>query len=299
MWQDIQIFGFRALWSPYYLLFIVLLAVLYFWLFVRRNDDKKANRRQITLFYTGIALLYVIKGSPIDLLSHIMFTSHMIQMALYYLLFPILMIRGIPAWFWRKVFNIPGLSSVLRLLTKPLISLLVFNGLFSFYHIPVIFDFAKANDVAHTSISLTILLAAFLMWWPIYTPLKEMDTMQPLLKIGYICANGILITPACALIIFATDSLYATYGAGGSWVQALSLCVPGDVLTGLSGLSINGPEMFSPLGIVEDQQLGGIVMKITQEIIFGSILAKIFFPWFRSGADKVDPLPSNHHTGQI
>ncbi|GAE91769.1 CtaG protein [Gracilibacillus boraciitolerans JCM 21714] len=109
--------------------------------------------------------------------------------------------------------------------------------------------------------------------------------MSPLLKIGYIAANGILITPpACALIIFSSEVIYNTYGATGGWIQALALCVPGDVL---SGLSLSGPDMFSPLGIVEDQQLGGIVMKITQEIIYGTVLARIFFPWFRSGTDKL------------
>ncbi|SFM00516.1 putative membrane protein [Gracilibacillus orientalis] len=296
MWQNLQIFGFRALWSPYYVLFILSLAALYYLFFINRKDDKKADIKQISFFYSGLILLYIIKGSPVDLLSHIMFTSHMIQMALYYLLFPILIIKGIPVWVWKKVFDSIVIGPILRLLTKPLIALLLFNGLFSIYHIPVVFDYAKANEFAHASITLTLLVAAFIVWWPIFTPIKKMDTMSPLLKLGYIAANGILITPACALIIFATSSIYTTYSATGGWIQALALCVPGDVL---SGLSLSGPEMFSPLGILEDQQLGGIVMKITQEIIYGVILARIFFPWFRSGADKIDPLPSNQHTEQI
>ncbi|WP_163536693.1 cytochrome c oxidase assembly factor CtaG [Gracilibacillus sp. YIM 98692] len=285
MWQDIQIFGFRALWSPYYMIFILCLGLAYYFLFVHRTDNKKASSQQILYLYGGLLLLYIIKGSPIDLMSHIMFTAHMIQMAIYYLIFPILIIKGIPSWAWEKVFQL----SLLRLLTKPLIALILFNGLFSFYHIPLIFDFAKANEYAHAVITSTILIAAFFMWWPIFTPIKKLETLTPLLKIGYIIANGILITPACALIIFSLDSLYQTYTANGGWIQALALCVPSDVL---SGLALSGPEMFSPLGLTEDQQLGGIVMKITQEIIYGCLLARIFFPWFRSGADKVDPLPS-------
>ncbi|MDX8044902.1 cytochrome c oxidase assembly factor CtaG [Gracilibacillus sp. S3-1-1] len=296
MFQDIQIFGFRALWSPYFMLFIVGLAVAYYFLFINRKDEKKADNKQILYFYSGILLLYIIKGAPVDLLSHIMFTAHMVQMALYYLLFPILIIKGIPVWVWEKVFNMPVVGAILRILTKPLVALLLFNGLFSMYHIPVVFDYAKANEIAHTSITLTILVAAFIVWWPIFSPIKELDKMPPLLKLGYIIANGILITPACALIIFATGTIYSTYSASGPWMQAMALCVPSDVL---SSLSLSGPEMFSPLSILEDQQLGGIVMKITQEIIYGAILARIFFPWFRSGADTVDPLPPNHQTEQI
>ncbi|KAB8138627.1 cytochrome c oxidase assembly factor CtaG [Gracilibacillus oryzae] len=290
MWQDLQIFGFRALWSPYFAIFITILAIAYFFLFITKEKGRRVSLNQAVYFYTGLLLLYIIKGSPIDLLSHIMFTSHMVQMALYFLVFPIFIIKGLPVWLWRKIFSLPLLGSILKLLTKPLIALLLFNGLFSFYHIPVIFDFAKSHDIAHSVISVTILISAFIMWWPIFTPIKEMDTLSPLLKIGYIVANGVLITPACALIIFSSASLYSTYGASGGWIQALALCVPADVL---EGLSLSGPEMFSPLGLVEDQQLGGILMKITQEIVYGILLARIFFPWFRSGENKIDPLPAH------
>ncbi|PWU68978.1 cytochrome c oxidase assembly factor CtaG [Gracilibacillus dipsosauri] len=293
MWQELQIFGFRALWSPYYLIFIGVLIFAYFLLFIKRREEKRATKNQIIYFHIGMLFLYIIKGSPIDLLSHIMFTAHMVQMALYYLFFPILIIKGIPKWAWERIFNVPVLRNILRLLTKPLIALIVFNGLFSFYHIPVIFDFAKADVFAHAFITVTILIAAFLMWWPVFTPIREMDTLSPILKIGYIVANGVLITPACALIIFAPNALYQTYGASGGWIQALALCVPANVL---SGLELSGPEMFSPLKLVEDQQLGGILMKISQEIIYGIILARIFFPWFRSGADKIDPLPTEQQT---
>ncbi|MFC4404694.1 cytochrome c oxidase assembly factor CtaG [Gracilibacillus xinjiangensis] len=288
MWQDLQIFGFRALWSPYYALFICVLAVAYFFLFLKRKDQKRASVAQAAYFYSGILLLYFIKGSPVDLLSHIMFTAHMVQMALYYLLFPILIIKGLPKWLWENIFHLPIIGKILSLLTKPLIALILFNGLFSLYHIPIIFDFAKGNEIAHAVITVSILIAAFLMWWPIFTPIKQMDKLSPLLKIGYIVANGVLITPACALIIFATTGIYNTYGASGGWIQALALCVPAEIL---DSLSLSGPEMFSPMGLLEDQQLGGILMKITQEIIYGILLARIFFPWFRSGENKIDPLP--------
>ncbi|WP_407268113.1 cytochrome c oxidase assembly factor CtaG [Radiobacillus sp. PE A8.2] len=290
MWTELQIFGFQALWSPYYLTFVAALGVLYFFVMFRRKSEAKPTIKQWTSFYLGLILLYVIKGSPVDLLSHIMFTSHMAQMALYYLVFPILIIKGIPVWFWLRLFSIPILKSILKLLTTPLIALIVFNGLFSIYHMPTIFDFTKANPLAHAIISTTILITAFCMWWPVFTPVKEMETLSPLMKIGYIFANGVLITPACALIIFSNHSLYATYSETSGWIDALALCVPVSVL---NGLSLSGPEMFSPIPIVEDQQLGGVLMKITQEIVYGAILAKVFFEWFNKESKKVDPLPAS------
>ncbi|WP_077622138.1 cytochrome c oxidase assembly factor CtaG [Sediminibacillus massiliensis] len=297
MWLELQIFGFRALWSPYYLLFVVGLGVLYYLITVvwkdKLGNGERPSASQFAFFYSGLALLYIVKGSPVDLISHIMFTSHMVQMAVYYLVFPIFIIKGIPEWIWRKVLSIPVIKQMFAVLTKPLVALLLFNGLFSMYHYPVIFDFAKANTLSHAVITTVILVTAFLVWWPIFTPIKEMDTLSPLLKIGFIFANGVLITPACGLIIFAGHSLYSTYSDPSGWVQAMSLCVPANVL---DGLTLTGPQMFSPIPVIDDQQLGGILMKVTQEIVYGIVLARIFFAWFKQDADKIDPLPASSTT---
>ncbi|PAV29886.1 cytochrome c oxidase assembly factor CtaG [Virgibacillus profundi] len=295
MWLELQIFGFRALWSPYFLLFVLGLGVLYFLItgpFRHKfGGSEKPSGKQQVFFYVALLLLYAVKGSPIDLLTHITLTAHMAQMAIYYLLFPILVIKGVPEWIWRKFVNLRVIRPVLKLLTKPLISLLLFNSLFSLYHIPAVFDFSKSSQMAHTSISLIILLAAFIVWWPVITPVKEYDTLNPLLKIAYIFANGVLITPACVLIIFADHPLFAAYSQDGAWLQAMALCVPGDVLQGIS-FAISGPEMFSSMSTMEDQQLGGIIMKIMQEITYGIILGRVFYKWFNKESLKVDPLPA-------
>lgn len=301
MWLDIQVFGFRALWSPYFFLFVVAIGVIYYLVTIHfrhkfgDGNNEKPSVRQLIAFYSALVLLYLVKGGPIDLLSHIMLTSHMIQMAIFYIIFPMLIIIGIPKWVWDRFVNQPIIKPIVKFLTFPLISLFLFNTLFSLYHLPVVFNFAKSSQLAHTSTSLVILFAAFIVWFPILSPLKEYDTLKPLQKIFYIFANSVLITPACVLIIFADTPLYATYTANGAWMQALSLCVPGDVLNDIS-YAISGPEMFSPMSILEDQQFGGIIMKVMQEIAYGIILGKVFYAWFSKESLKVDPLPSTNVT---
>ncbi|WP_087973046.1 cytochrome c oxidase assembly factor CtaG [Oceanobacillus rekensis] len=294
MWLELQIFGFRALWSPYFFVFICALAVLYYLITIRYRHKfggkEKPTAKQQAFFYVSLVLLYIVKGSPIDLLTHITLTAHMIQMAIYLFIIPIFMLKGIPEWMWRKVVNAPVIKPIFTVLTKPIIALLLWNGLFSLYHIPVVFNFSKSSAIAHTSISLILFIVSFIVWFPLISPVKELDKMQPLLKIGYIFANSVLITPACVLIIFSSDPLYATYSQDGSWIQALSLCVPGDILQGLT-TSLSGPEMFTSMDIVEDQQLGGIIMKIMQEITYGIVLGTIFFKWFSRESLKVDPIP--------
>ncbi|MUK89559.1 cytochrome c oxidase assembly factor CtaG [Ornithinibacillus sp. L9] len=294
MWLELQIFGFRALWSPYFLMFVVFIGLLYFLitgpLRYKFGVTEKPTTKQQVFFYTGLVLLYAVKGSPIDLLTHIMLTAHMAQMAIYLIIFPMLIIKGIPAWIWERVLLKPIIKPILKLLTLPIISALLFNALFSLYHIPAIFDYSKSSMVAHTSISIILLIAAFIVWLPILSPIKEFDRMNPLGKIFYIFGNSVLITPACVLIIFSNAPFYEAYSATGAWIQAMSLCVPGDVLSSLT-FTISGPEMFSPMSTLEDQQLGGIIMKIMQEITYGVILARVFYGWFNPESHKIDPLP--------
>ncbi|MFD1849173.1 cytochrome c oxidase assembly factor CtaG [Oceanobacillus bengalensis] len=295
MWLELQIFGFRAMWSPYYLIFLGLMAVVYSLITGRYRhhfgENEKPSVKQQFYFYLGLILIYFSKGSPVDLLSHIMLTAHMTQMAIYLIIAPILIIKGLPVWIWRRIFNTPVIKTILNTLTRPLISLLFFNGLFSVYHLPVVFNFSKSSPVAHTAIHLLLLFAAFIMWLPLLTPVKEMDKLSPILKMGYIFVNSVLITPACVLIIFASAPLYAAYTQDGAWLTALSLCVPSDVMSGLSSM-LTGPELFSPLSVMLDQQVGGIIMKVVQELTYGAVLASILFQWFRGEGSKIDPLPS-------
>jgi putative membrane protein len=156
-------------------------------------------------------LLYTIKGSPLDLMAHLMFYIHMIQMAVLVLIIPPLFILSIPPWVWRNLFQLKIFKSLFSLFTKPLIALILFNGIFSFYHIPLIFDHVMQNRWLHAGYSVLLFIVAIFMWWPLINELPESQTLNGIKKVGYIFADGILLTPACALIIFASAPMYATY----------------------------------------------------------------------------------------
>lgn len=294
MWLEIQIFGFRALWSPYFIVFVISLAVLYYLItgpyrYKFTTDDSPTLFQQFS-FYSGLILLYIIKGSPVDLLSHIMLTAHMLQMALLYFLFPITIIKGIPNWIWKKIVYHPKIKGTFNFFTQPLIALFLFSSILAIYHVPFIFDFSKSSKFAHAVILIFILITAFFFWWPVLTPFKDQDKIMPLLKIIYLVVSAAIITIPCALIIFAQNSIYMAYSAEGAWLQAMALCVPGDVLTSLAP-AISGPEMFSPLSLLHDQQLGGIVMMFTQQIIYVATFGRVFFKWSAENKQTVDPLP--------
>jgi putative membrane protein len=278
---DISVFGFRALWSPVFLSVIVILIGVYF--YIIRKEKYRVTGKQQFFFLSSMILLYLMKGGPFDLLGHLMFSAHMTAMAIVYLAVPPLMLLGLPETLLREFINLKTIRPLYSFLTKPLIALLLFNGLFSLYHIPLVFDVVKTDMILHSITTSVLFIGAFLMWWPVVNPLPEEESLTPIKKIGYIFADGVLLTPACALIIFATSPLYSTYTDPTFWLTALELCVPADML---STLSISTPELFNWFPLVEDQQLGGVIMKVVQEIVYGSILGYIFFQWARKEREK-------------
>ena len=133
--MSINIFGFSALWSPYYLVILLIITIGYFW-FANKVSQRKfgsfrATKQQVFYFLLAMVLLYTVKGSPIDLMSHIMFSAHMIQMAILYLIIPPLFIISIPDWLWREMVGGRNRQALLSFFTKPLIALLLFNMFFS------------------------------------------------------------------------------------------------------------------------------------------------------------------------
>ncbi|NRD78748.1 cytochrome c oxidase assembly factor CtaG [Bacillus sp. BRMEA1] len=279
---SLEIFGFEALWSPYFLLTLILVTVAFFLLTIKYRylfeGNKPITKKQGAIFILAMILLYTIKGSPLDILAHLMFYVHMIQMAFLVLMVPPLFIVGVPEWVWQKIIRFGFFPSIFKLFTNPLIALIVFNVFFSFYHIPIIFDRVMQNMWLHAGYSILLFVLALFMWWPLINQLPEHQTLNGLKKVAYLFGGGILLTPACALIIFSDTPLYATYSDPHVWGKMMSLCVGAD---NFKNLNLSGPGLFSSMSVLHDQQLGGVLMKIIQEIVYGYMLGHVFFEWYK------------------
>lgn len=265
--------SFSDLWSPDVMLLTLLVAIVYFLmtgpLRNRFSDATPATARQKCLFIFGLVLFYAAQGSPISYYGHhYLFSSHMLQQSILYFALPPIVLLAMPEWLLEKIFQPKLLKALLRFTTQPLVAALLFNTLFSFYHIPFIFDAAALHHEWMTVYHVVLLSAAFSMWWPIVSPLSDnKKQLAGLKKLTYIFANGVLITPACALIIFASDPLYATY--------------------------MQAPQIFPSLNTFSDQRLGGIIMKLVQELVYGAVLAYVFYNWYKQ--EKQDDLSMDQH----
>ncbi|XEC94099.1 cytochrome c oxidase assembly factor CtaG [Paenibacillus tarimensis] len=294
MMLGLEYFSFEELWSPMFFFLMAAVVILYFyaigpWRERRFHEEPSVGTKQRVWFVGGITLYYFAQGGPLELLGHLTFTFHMTNMSLSYLIVPPMLLLGIPAFIWRYVFS-ARVWKPLRWLMNPMLTLVLFNMMFSIYHVPVVHDYVMTHFMIHRIYYLAMLAASFMMWWQIYCPVKEWARLTDVKKMGYIFANGVLLTPACALIIFAGEPLYATYNDPNVWAQAMGYCVSGDPAVLLS--KFDGPTFFNFLPTIEDQQLGGIVMKLVQEFMYGAILAYVFFHWFKREHADSDDVPN-------
>ncbi|QJC50938.1 cytochrome c oxidase assembly factor CtaG [Paenibacillus albicereus] len=291
----LEYFSFKALWSPWLLFIMLAMLIGYFYLIgpwrqkYHPLEERPGFWNQV-MAVSGLVLLYLAQGGPLNLLGHMMFSFHMGNMSISYLIAPPLIIMGIPAYIWRSAFGAPfwrRLSPIMN----PIFSLLLFNVLFSLYHLPDIHDYVMTRYWLHEAYYLALFIAAMIMWWQITCPVPEWNRLNGLRKMAYVFASGVLLTPACALIIFAEESMYGVYNDPLVWAQAMSFCVSGDTKWLLD--QFQGPMFFNLMSAKEDQQLGGILMKLVQEIMYGCILGFIFAQWYRhENADNDSDLRS-------
>ncbi|WP_096202194.1 cytochrome c oxidase assembly factor CtaG [Bacillus sp. FJAT-45350] len=302
MEQLLTSFGFRALWTPELIVILAIVGAVYFTLITKWRhlfkDSEPVRVRQKVYFVLALIALYIGWGSPLYIAGHIMISFHMTQMVFAYFIAVPLFIISMPKWLLyaikRKVENYLLGRIAGKLFMNPIIGLLIFNGLFSFYHIPLVFDTLMQQVYLHSLYEVFMFIGATIMWWHMIAPLPSSATLSDLKRIGYIFANGALILPACALIIFAGKPLYSVYTDPNTWATVMSYCLP-------AGASIpyglfDGPNPFSPLSATHDQQLAGVLMKIMQEITYGITVGYVFKQWIskekQSDGPSISDIPT-------
>lgn len=211
--------------------------------------------RKALWFYGGIALLYLLEGSPLhDLAERYSFTAHMGQhIGLSYLAAPML-IHGTPTWVLRPLLLNRAVRPLARLLTRPLVALIVFNVAFSAWHFPAIYEGALQNPTLHHAEHIAFLALALLLWWPLMSPLPELPRPSYLVQLVYIFVIPIAQLPVSALLTFGDTVFYPTY-ATAPWNLGLSA--------------------------IQDQTLGGLVMKVGGFVAMLVPFAIVFFRWYR------------------
>lgn len=227
------------------------------------------RRRRTTLFSVGMACLWLGADWPVhDLAEGYLYSAHMAQHLLFTLVAPPLLIAGMPAWMWRDILRPRWLFVAFRFLTRPIVALILFNGLLLFTHWPEIVEASVRFELTHFTLHVLLFGSAIVMWWPVMSPLVELPALTPPAQMMYLFAQSLAPTIPASFLTFGHTLLYPVYGTFPR-------------IWGISALN--------------DQLTAGLLMKLVGGFILWGFVATIFFRWYaREERDGWDALALRH-----
>lgn len=240
---------------------------------VRRHravaGEPSDRRRRTTLFSFGMACLWLGADWPVhDLAEGYLYSVHMAQHLLFTLVAPPLLIAGMPAWMWRDILRPRWLFLAFRFLTRPIVALILFNGLLLFTHWPEVVEASVHSELTHFTLHVLLFGSAIVMWWPVMSPLVELPALTPPAQMMYLFAQSLAPTIPASFLTFGHTLLYPVYGTFPR-------------IWGISALN--------------DQLIAGLLMKLVGGFILWGFVATIFFRWHaREERDGWDALALRH-----
>lgn len=188
----------QLVWSSKWFIFIVFLAISYVYL-LKRFTQWRIYKKQVTLFFLSLLLLYITVGSPLTNISHLSFSLHMIQMSVLYFIIPPLFLLGIPD----EMFETIKKFSTIKIPLSPKLPkfmLYTFALLFLIYHLPAILNILSEHTSLQTEYLSLLSFLSFGMWWPIVAPSPKQRLNKTEMK-RYAKLSGLILMPACMLFI--------------------------------------------------------------------------------------------------
>jgi putative membrane protein len=220
-----------------------------------RSTGEPLEARRRNLFLGGVAAIALGASWPIhDLAEGYLYSMHMVQHMLFTFAAAPLILAGMPAWMWRAVLRPAPLRAVWSVLTRPLVALVVANGVLLFTHWPEIVDLSVRSEVAHFSLHALLFGSAIVMWWPVLSPLPELPALSPPGQLLYLFFQSLAPTIPASFLTFGSEPLYPVYA---------------------SFPRIWGIEPLT------DQLIAGLVMKLLGGAILWAVVAVVFFRWGR------------------
>ena len=221
-------------------------------------DD--VDPRKIATFTLGVLVIFVAVLSPIHVVAEkYLFSVHMTQHVLITLIAPPFLIIGTPDWLIRPLLRPNWAFRGLKILTNPVGAFLVFNLVFSIWHLPSVYHVSVTHHGVHFVELLLMVGTGVLVWWPLTSTLPELPKMSPPVAMLYLFGLSLGQIILFGALVFATEPLYEFY--------------------------VNAPRI-SVLTPLTDQQIGAVIMKIGGGVLFLGLLIVIFFRWFGEEEQK-------------
>jgi len=230
-----------------------------------RGGEDPEWRRRATLFSFGVLVLWVGADWPVhDLAERYLYSAHMVQHLLFSLVAPPLLLAGMPPWLLRRLLRPRPVHRAFRFFTRPLVALILFNGVLLFTHWPAVVDASVRSEGAHFGLHLLLVFSALAMWWPVMSPMPEMPPLSPPGQMLYLFLQSLAPTIPASFLTLGSTLLYPVYGT----------------FPRIWGISAHS-----------DQLVAGLIMKLAGGAILWGFITVIFFRWHdREQQTGWDPL---------
>ena len=241
--------------SPGVWLLIAGLAGFYVWQRARLPSGADTGRRTLA-FVLGLVVLWIAADWPLGPLgAGYLVSVHACQYLLFSMAAPPLLLRGLPPAMLRSWLEGRCFRGTLRVLTRPLVTFVIFNVVLVATHLPAVVDAVKLTQLGSFAVDMAWLAAGLLFWWQVLGPLPELAPMSYPARIVFLLANVFIPTVPAAFLTFADYPIYGVYELA---------------------------PRVSALTAAQDQQLAGLTMKIIGGLwIFGTA-SVLFFRWYRA-----------------
>jgi len=250
---------------------LVLIEGAYLFFLARLHERSPKNRpvseNSVLLFTLGILVIYVCVGTPLDdLADHYWLSAHMLQHLILSMVAPPLLLLGLPGWMLRPLLLRPAIQPIAYVLTRPFVAFALFNLTLVFVHLPGAMAAELAHEhTVHLAAHALLITTGMLMWWPVLGSLPELPRLSYGMQLIYLFVQSFVPTVLSAFIIFTGTVLYPAYA--------------------------NMPRVFG-ISVIDDQRIGGLIMKLGGGAILWLAGTAIFFVWFaREQADE-PPAPA-------
>lgn len=206
-------------------------------------------------YFSGVAIIYLAVGSPLDQIAEdYLFFAHMIQHMLLVYVAPPLLLLGIPSAWGDTLFECRWVRVIFRPFIHPVFAGLFFSFVYTLWHIPMLYEAALHVKWIHILEHATMFITAVFMWWPLIGPSERWLPVSSYgVRILYCFLLMVAQLPVFAFLSFSSVAIYETY--------------------------VWAPRIIEGLDPLNDQVLGGIIMKVINMGVSLGVISYCFYRW--------------------
>jgi putative membrane protein len=227
--------------------------------YVAASRRHRPSTARAACFVAAVVLLLAVSVTPLGTLAlHYLLTAHLVQNVALAEWIPLLLVASLPPSLAASLARV----RVIRSLTAPWVALPLWVGSYVVWHVPALYDAALEHHALLHLEHLTYVVTGCLLWWPVlHGQPRELSAGA---KSAYLFIAFVFASPLGLLLALLPDAVYDFY--------------------------VDAPRLrdLTPL---EDQQIAGIAMAVSEAIVFFVAFAVVFVKFMAEEESAPDPEP--------